>query len=128
MIITPAARLSQLPVLTDTELHRELIEWNDTAKTFPQICIHTGFERRAARAPDAIAAEYESRQISYGELNRRAGQIARLLRSRGVGPEVLVGICMQTGLTRLAALLGVWKAGGGTCRSTLPCRRTGSAT
>ena len=113
VVITPAARLSQLPILTDTELHRELIEWNDTAKTFPQICIHTGFERQAARTPDAIAAVYGSEQISYADLNRRADQIARLLRSRGVGPEVLVGICMQTGLTRLAALLGVWKAGGG---------------
>lgn len=112
-IASPAARLSALPVLTDAELHRELIEWNDTAREFPRICIHTGFERQAARAPAAIAAEYESQQLSYAELNHRADQIARLLRSRGVGPEVLVGVCMQTGLTRLAALLGVWKAGGG---------------
>jgi amino acid adenylation domain-containing protein len=112
-LASPAARLSQLPVLTEAELHRELVEWNDTAKTFPQISIHTGFERQAARAPEAIAAEYGSEQITYADLSRRADQIARLLRSHAVGPEVLVGVCMQTGLTRLAALLGVWKAGGG---------------
>ncbi|HEX9624111.1 MAG TPA: amino acid adenylation domain-containing protein [Streptosporangiaceae bacterium] len=127
VLVTPAARLSQLPVLTDTELHREMIEWNDTAREFPQICIHTGFERRAARTPAAIAAEYGSQQISYADLNRRADQIARLLRSRGVGPEVLVGVCMKTGLTRLAALLGVWKAGGGyvPLDSGLPAGRLG---
>ena len=127
VIANPAARLSRLPVLTDAELHRELVEWNDTAKAFPQICIHTGFERQAARAPEAIAAEYGSEQITYGDLNRRADQIARLLRSRGVGPEVLVGVCMQTGLTRLAALLGVWKAGGGyvPLDSGLPTDRLG---
>ncbi len=112
-VANPAARLSELPVLTEAELHRELVEWNDTAKAFPQICIHTGFERQAARTPEAIAAEFGETQISYADLNRRADQIARLLRSRGVGPEVLVGVCMQTSLTRLAALLGVWKAGAG---------------
>ncbi len=51
--------------------------------------------------------------MSYADLNRQANQIARRLRELGVGPEVLVGVCMRAGLTRLAALLGIWKAGGG---------------
>ena len=109
----PDARLSELPVLTGAERHRELVEWNDTATELPVTCIHEGFEARAAATPAAVAAEFEGTELSYAELSRRANQIARRLRELGVGPEVLVGVCMQTGLDRLAALLGVWKAGGG---------------
>ncbi len=109
----PSAALSRLPVLTEAERRRELIEWNDTATAFPSICIHQGFEEWAARAPEAVAAQYEDQRWSYAELDRRAGQAARRLRAAGVGPEVLVGVCMATGLDRLAVLLGVWKAGGG---------------
>ncbi len=109
----PAARLSELPVLTEAERHRELVEWNDTAAELPVTCIHHGFEARAAMAPGAVAAEFEGAELSYAELSRRANRIARRLRELGVGPEVLVGVAMQAGLDRLAALLGVWKAGGG---------------
>jgi amino acid adenylation domain-containing protein len=109
----PSARLSQLPVLTQQELHAELVEWNDTAAQFPPLCIHEGFEAQVARAPGAVAAQFEDEQLSYAELNASANRIARRLRSSGVGPEVLVGVCMQTGLRRLTALLGIWKAGGG---------------
>ena len=75
--------------------------------------MHQGFQAQAARTPDAVAAEYEDEQVSYAELNQQANQIARRLREAGVGPEVLVGVCMRTGLRRLAGLLGIWKAGGG---------------
>jgi amino acid adenylation domain-containing protein len=108
-----AVNLADLPVLTDAELRRELTEWNDTAREFPKICIHEGFEHQVARAPDAIAAEFEDERISYAELDRRARQIAGQLRDLGVAPETLVGVCMRTSITRLAALLGIWKAGGG---------------
>ncbi|MGH3408395.1 MAG: non-ribosomal peptide synthetase, partial [Streptosporangiaceae bacterium] len=109
----PAARLSELPVLTEAERHRELVEWNDTVAELPVTCIHHGFEARAATAPGSVAAEFEGAELSYAELSRRANRIARRLRTAGVGPEVLAGVCMATGLDRLAALLGVWKAGGG---------------
>ena len=112
-VADPSARLSALPVLTRDELHRELTEWNDTAARFPPVCIHEGFEAQVAVAPHAVAAEFEDERLSYADLNRQANQIARRLRSLGVGPEVLVGVRMQTGLRRLAALLGIWKAGGG---------------
>jgi iturin family lipopeptide synthetase A len=109
----PAARLSELPMLTDAELHAELVEWNDTDTDLPVQCVHEGIQERVAAAPAAVAAEFAGAQISYAELNQQANQIGRLLRSLGVGPEVLVGVCMGTGPRRLAALLGVWKAGGG---------------
>ncbi len=109
----PSARLSKLPVLTGTELRAELEGWNDTAGQVPPICVHEGFQAQVARDPGAVAAQFESERWTYAELNRQANQIARRLRGLGVGPEVLVGVCMATGLPRLAALLGIWKAGGG---------------
>ncbi|HEX4829599.1 MAG TPA: amino acid adenylation domain-containing protein [Trebonia sp.] len=109
----PSAPLSRLPLLTDAELRAELADWNDTDADLPVQCVHAGFEERAALAPSAVAAEMAGGQVSYGELNRQANQVARLLRGRGVGPEVLVGVAMGTSLRRLAALIGVWKAGGG---------------
>jgi amino acid adenylation domain-containing protein len=113
VLADPSARLSALPVLTDAELRRELVEWNDTAAPFRPACVHQCFEAQAAAAPGAVAAEYGDQCLTYAELNRAANQIARHLRDLGVGPEVLVGVCMQTGVRRLAALLGIWKAGGG---------------
>jgi amino acid adenylation domain-containing protein len=112
-VADPSARLSQLPLLTDEELHSQLVEWNDTAAQFPALCIHQGIEAQAARAPDAAAAEFEDDRVCYRELNQQANQIARRLRAAGVGPEAVVGVCMRTGLRRLAGLLGIWKAGGG---------------
>ncbi len=109
----PATRLSQLPVLTKAELDREVTTRNDTAKAYPQLCVHQGFQRQAASTPDAIAAEFGPVQLSYAELDRQANLMAARLRAAGVGPEVLVGVCMQAGPRRLAALLGIWLAGGG---------------
>jgi amino acid adenylation domain-containing protein len=113
VVADPSARLSQLPVLTEAELHRELTEWNDTAAAWPPACVHHAFEAQVAAAPDAVAAEFEDEQWSYAELNGRANQIARRLKAAGTGPEVLVGVGMPASLRRLATLLGVWKAGGG---------------
>jgi amino acid adenylation domain-containing protein len=109
----PAAPLSRLPVLTEQQRRQELAGWNDTGREYPQPCVHEAFEAQVALAPEAIAAQCEGEVLSYAELNRRANQIARRLRSAGVGPEVLVGVCLPAGLPRLAALLGIWKAGGG---------------
>jgi amino acid adenylation domain-containing protein len=113
VVADPSARLSTLPMMTEAELRRELTEWNDTALVLPVTCIHEGFEERVRRDPDAVVAEFEGETWSYAELNARANQIARRLREAGAGPEVLVGVCLPTGLERLAVLLGVWKAGGG---------------
>ncbi len=113
MVSDPSARLSELPLLTEAELRAELQDWNDTAAPVPPVCVHEGFEAQAARTPDAIAAEYEGERVSYAELNRQANQVARRLRELGVGPEALAGVSMRAGLRRLAALLGILKAGGG---------------
>jgi amino acid adenylation domain-containing protein len=112
-VADPSAPLSKLPLLTDAELHAELVTWNDTDADLPVQCVHEGIAARATSAPSAVAAELGAEQVSYAGLNRQANQVARLLRARGIGPDILVGVCMGTSLRRLAALLGVWKAGGG---------------
>ena len=112
-VADPSARLSDLPVLTEPELYAELIEWNDTAAPVPDECVHEAITAQAARTPAAVAAEFEGQRWSYADLLGQANRIARRLRAAGAGPEVLVGVCMQTGPLRLAALLGVWLAGGG---------------
>ena len=113
IVADPSAQLSRLPMLTEAELRAELEAWNDTAAPVPPGCAHEAFEAQVARTPDAVAASFEDEQVSYAELNRQANQVARLVRGLDAGPGMLVGVCMTTGLRRLAALLGIWKAGTG---------------
>jgi amino acid adenylation domain-containing protein len=106
-------RVSRLPVLTEAEWRREVVEWNETAVDLPVVCIHQGFEAQVVRSPDAVAVELGSDTVTYAELNAWANRVARCLRGLGVGPEVLVGVSMGPSPRRLAVLLGILKAGGG---------------
>ena len=74
--------------------------------------IHELFEAQVERSPEAVAVVCEDRQLTYGELNRRANQLGHYLRKRGVGPEVRVGICMNRSVEMVVGLLGILKAGG----------------
>jgi amino acid adenylation domain-containing protein len=112
IVADPGRTLSRLPVLTDEDLHRELVAWNDTAAEFPSMCLHELFEQRVAESPDSLAAVLDRERLTYGELNARANRAARYLREQGIGPETLVGIHMAPSLDRLVGLLGVLKAGG----------------
>jgi len=109
----PQQRKSDLQILTDGERHQLLVEFNDTSADYPvDKCIHELFEAHAERSPDAAAVVFGQQRITYGELNRRANQLARHLRSLGVGPEVRVGICMERSINMVLSLMGVLKAGG----------------
>ncbi len=103
---------AELAMLTDHELHEHLVERNNTAREFPQRCLHEHVEVIAAKAPNAIAVTYGDQQLSYGEFNARANQMAHYLAKRGVGRNVRVGICLPRSLDFAVALLGVLKAGG----------------
>ena len=113
IVADPEQRVSDLPLLTATERRRLLVEWNDTKIDGPRdLCVHQLFEAQAERTSDAVAVVFEAEQLTYGELNRRANQLAHHLRALGVGPEVLVAICLERSLEMVIALLGVLKAGG----------------
>jgi amino acid adenylation domain-containing protein/non-ribosomal peptide synthase protein (TIGR01720 family)/FkbM family methyltransferase len=105
--------IRRLEIMDDSERQRVLDEWNRTSSTYsPEICIHRLVEAQAERTPEQIALICEGEQLSYGELNRRANQLAHYLREKGVGPEVFVGIMMERSTDMVVALLGVLKAGG----------------
>jgi amino acid adenylation domain-containing protein len=105
--------VSQLPLLTAAERHQLLVEWNTTAADFGQEkCIHTLFEEQVERTPDAVAVIFEEAQLTYAELNARANQLAHTLQGLGVGPDVLVGLCVERSLEMVVGLLGILKAGG----------------
>ena len=113
IVARPEARLSELPLLTETERRQLLVEWNDTSEAIPDDrYIHQLFEEQVTRSPEAVAVVHEGQYMTYDELNARANQIAHHLRSIGVGPEVLVGICLERSLDMVVALLGILKAGG----------------
>ncbi|AFZ28126.1 amino acid adenylation enzyme/thioester reductase family protein [Cylindrospermum stagnale PCC 7417] len=106
-------QLDSAQLLTETELHKLLIEWNDTQRDYPQDkCIHQLFAEQVERTPKAVAVVFEGKQLTYQELNARANQLAHHLQSLGVGPEVLVGICVERSLEMIVGVLGVLKAGG----------------
>ena len=106
-------RISEIPILTEAEQYQLLTEWNRTDVDYPSHrCVHQLFEEQAQRTPEAVAAVFEDRQLTYAELNSRANQLARHLRTFGVGPDVLVGLCMERSLEMVVGLLGILKAGG----------------
>ncbi|GIV97569.1 MAG: hypothetical protein KatS3mg057_2226 [Herpetosiphonaceae bacterium] len=108
----PKARLSELSLLSESE-RQQLLQWNATATDYPrQATVQRLFERQVEQLPDAIAVSFGERALSYAELNRRANQLAHYLRSHGVGPDVLVGLCVERSPELIVALLGILKAGG----------------
>jgi amino acid adenylation domain-containing protein len=113
IITNPNRRISDIPMLTDTEKHRLLVEWNDTKRDYPKDkCIHQLFEEQVEKAPDAIAVVFEDRQLTYQALNQRANQVAHYLKKLGVGAETLVGICVERSLEVIIGTLAILKAGG----------------
>ncbi|HEY1272058.1 MAG TPA: amino acid adenylation domain-containing protein, partial [Terriglobales bacterium] len=86
---------------------------NATASKYPaNLCVHELFEQQAGQTPDRLALAAGDERLTYGQLNARANRIAHYLRGRGVGPDGLVGICVERSADMVAAVLGVLKAGG----------------
>ncbi|MBD2665598.1 amino acid adenylation domain protein [Richelia sinica FACHB-800] len=113
IVNNPQQHLSELPLLTTSEQHQLLIEWNNTETDYPQNqCIHQLFEAQVEKTPDAVAVVFENEQLTYWELNAKANQLAQYLQKLGVGPEVLVGICVKRSLEMIIGLLAILKAGG----------------
>ena len=112
----PEQIVSALPILADAERQQLLVEWNDTAVAQAEpkndLCLPQMIAEQARKNPDQVALIFEEQQLSYGELNQRANQLAQHLQSLGVGPEVLVGLCVERSLEMVVGLLGILKAGG----------------
>jgi len=114
VVAKPEESVSRLPLLNETERQQLLVGWNDTRVEYAEsgMCLHELFEQQAARTPAAVALVFEGEELSYRELEKRAEQLAGRLRSLGVGPEQLVGVCMERSVGMVVALLAILKAGG----------------
>jgi len=105
--------VSELSLLSDEEREQIVEEWNQTARMYPgEECLHELFAKQARQAPERIAVVSEWEQVSYRELNRRANQLGRYLQRLGVGPEVVVGLCLERSVEMVVGALGALKAGG----------------
>ena len=105
--------VSKLEMLSDTERHQLLNEWNKTAKEFSgRESIHQLIEEQVKRVPDRVAIVCQDEQITFHELNRRANKLAHYLTAAGVGAEVPVGLYMDRSPEMVVALMSVLKAGG----------------
>jgi non-ribosomal peptide synthetase component F len=88
IVAEPGRSVGTLPLLSEEELQRAVVEWNDTAVESEFECLHLMFEKQVERDPAATAAVFRGERMTYGELNQRANKLAHYLRSLGAGPEV----------------------------------------
>ncbi|MCU0643018.1 MAG: amino acid adenylation domain-containing protein [bacterium] len=126
LVANPERQLSQVPILSDQERKQVLVDWNATAKIFPeQKCIHELFEELIPTVADFPAVVFEGQQLSYRELNERSNQFAHYLQKRGVTPDTIVGICLERSFEMIVSMLAVLKAGGAflPLDSAYPCER-----
>ncbi|MEU3730984.1 amino acid adenylation domain-containing protein [Streptomyces sp. NPDC033538] len=108
----PDLRVGDVDVLSARERERLLVEVNTAGGSVDEVTLVELFERQAARRADEVAVVYDGTTLTYGELNARANRLARHLIARGVGPESLVGVCLERSAELVVALLAVLKAGG----------------
>jgi amino acid adenylation domain-containing protein len=107
----PTQTIDTLPLLNADEERQVLAQWSDQPASYAAACLHRIFEQQAARTPEAIALVAGEERLSYAELNRQANRLAHQLQQRGVGPDTLVGLCMERSPELIVAILAILKAG-----------------
>lgn len=112
IVANPELRISQLPLLDAGEQLQILVEWNATKSDYPLKSLHEVFEKQAEATPGAIALRFENEQLTYGELNRKANQLAHYLQRRGVTNDVPVAVSLPRSVDMIVANLAILKAGG----------------
>ena len=113
IVRNPEEAIPASPMLTGAERQQLLVDWNSTAVAYSRkdLCLHQLIEEQAVRTPDQVALVFEQQKLTYGELNRRASQIAHHLRGLGAGPDVLIGLFVERSLEMVVGILGILKAG-----------------
>jgi acyl transferase domain-containing protein/non-ribosomal peptide synthetase component F/acetylornithine/succinyldiaminopimelate/putrescine aminotransferase len=112
VIRDPDVEVVEIGIVPEHELAMLLRDFNDTEVELAHHCLPELFRDQVERSPEAVAVVTEAGQLSYSELDARSNQLAHALRSRGIGPEVRVGVCARRSPEMVVALLGVVKAGG----------------
>ena len=126
-VAQPDRAIGRLDILDAAERQTLLCDWNDTARALPVASLPELFSAQAARSPEAVAVVFGEQRLSYAALDARANQLAHHLRGLGVGPEVVVGLCVERSLEMLVGL--AWHPQGrrrlSAARSFLPARPSG---
>ena len=105
--------VDRLAMLSETEREQVLYQWNATSVEYPSNeCVPELFAQQMEKTPEAVAVEYEGRQLTYRELNRQANQLAHYLQALGVKPEMRVALCVERGLEMIVGIMAILKAGG----------------
>ncbi|WP_455912771.1 amino acid adenylation domain-containing protein, partial [Pseudomonas putida] len=113
MVADGEQRIGELPMLAADEQHVLTHAWNQTDEAYPtERGIHQLIEDQVQRTPSAPALVFGETALTYAQLNARANQLAHALREQGVGPDVLVGLCVERSVEMVVGLLAVLKAGG----------------
>ena len=125
-VASPDRAIGSLDILSASERETLLRAWNDTGRAIVPATLPELFAAQAARTPDAVAVVCGEHNLTYGDLDRRANQLAHHLRGLGVGPESVVGLRLERSLEMIVGLLGILKAGGAYLPSTQTTRKNGS--
>ena len=113
MVADGEQRIGELPMLAADEQHVGVHAWNQTAEAYPtERAIHHLIEDQVQRTPDAPALVFGHTTLTYAQLEARANQLAHALREQQVGPDVLVGVCVERSVEMVVGLLAILKAGG----------------
>lgn len=112
MTAQPWLPVWQLPMLTEPETGRLLRDWSAGGELSPGPDIVELIGEQATVRPDEVAVACGTEQLSYRQLDGRAGRLARYLRARGVAAEVPVGVCLERSLDQAVALIAILRAGG----------------
>ena len=113
VVTNPHRPVTQIPTLSDVELNRTLVQWNETHCEYPyDKCIHELFEEQSSLNPEKLAVVCSGEKLSYSQLNHRANQVAHYLQRLGVKPNIRVGLYVERSLEMVVGLLGILKAGG----------------
>jgi amino acid adenylation domain-containing protein len=108
----PALEAGKLRLLGEEEWQTLVVDWNQTEAEFPDKCIHQLLEAQVTRTPERVAVVCGDQQLTYKDLNARANRLAHYLRRRGIGPESLVGLCLERSVNLMVGLWAILKAGG----------------
>lgn len=108
-----AAKVSDFEIISDEEKTKILFDWNDADFAFSnsEIPLHSLIEKQAAATPEKVAVRFRGEELSFGELNRKANRLARLLMEKGVKTEDFVGIFLNRSAELMISLLAVLKTG-----------------
>jgi amino acid adenylation domain-containing protein/non-ribosomal peptide synthase protein (TIGR01720 family) len=120
LVASPEQKLAEISILTEREHKQTLLEWNETTRPIPaDLCAHQLFEQQVEHTPDAIAMTFGddvpygfTPHLTYQQLNDHANQLAYRLQQEYIGPEGLVGVCLERSLELVVTLLAILKAGG----------------